>query len=120
MSKSILKLRDVNLIDIKTDCDNFSGCETCGYGSYFCDSLEFYFDNNRRVEIEVIEDFASESSFSYGNLMSIFTNNCKEIEELYFDEFKDYIVRKIKEIVDPDVDPDEYYHSSYSVNGYTY
>lgn len=96
--EAILQLKDVGIIEIETDTDNWGGCSTCDYGSSYVNYITFYFDDKTEKSIDI--DNMYNYVCSEQQLMEFFLNNVvalskitkdELIEMVESDEFKDML-----------------------------
>jgi hypothetical protein cdifQCD_20081 len=82
----LIPLRDVNVINIKTNEYFREGCETCDYGSEYIQKVAFDFDDDRHFELRF------EKMYSYTLDVELFTqlllNNYERYTEMDYGEFK--------------------------------
>lgn len=102
----LIKMKDGGIVDIKHKEDSFGGyCRTCNYGSYFENRYRFILSDDEEIDINIKKEFADENIISMGDMMKLIINNQKEIENLYESEFKNYIYKKIKDLlIEEDLD----------------
>ncbi len=97
MEKShIIKLKDGAVEDVKSDTRYVSGgCDTCDYGSEYINNLDIIL-SQFSIRVEAKGEF--EYLLSISDLIKLFTQNYKEIEQKTEEEFHLWIGEKISEI----------------------
>lgn len=95
MSKrTLIELVDGAIVDIDTDQDYTSGCDTCDYGSSYETDINIYYRNRKR---DLIRDV---SMYSYGICMSdmikLMINYQEDIKKLRECEVADFIVDRLE------------------------
>ena len=78
--KPIVKLKDVNIIEISTDSFSYSGCETCDYGSSYINEIHFWFDDGTSELFQISQSY--EYICSEQDLILFFVNNLDALAEI--------------------------------------
>lgn len=108
--KILLKMQDGGIVNIKHEMDSYSGCATCGYGSYYSDEYAIELENSEEINISVENEncYDKEYIFSVEDMMKIILWNVDEMSELYESELERYLIDKIKEYMKDIKEIDDY------------
>ena len=101
--KPIVKLKDVNIIEISTDSFSYSGCETCDYGSSYINEIHFWFDDGTSELFQISQEY--EYICSEQDLILFFVNNSdalakitkKELSEIFAEENRYTLIKMLNE-----------------------
>lgn len=85
--KPIVKLKDVNIIEISTDSFSYSGCETCDYGSSYVNEINFWFDDGTSELFQISQEYAYICSEQ--DLILFFINNLDALAEITKEELSE-------------------------------
>ena len=85
--KPIVKLKDVNIIEISTDSFSYSGCETCDYGSSYVNEIHFWFDDGTSELFKISQEYAYICSEQ--DLILFFINNLDALAEITKEELSE-------------------------------
>lgn len=85
--KPIVKLKDVNIIEISTDSFSYSGCETCDYGSSYIREIHFGFDDGTSESFQISQEYAYICSEQ--DLILFFINNLDALAEITKEELSE-------------------------------
>ena len=85
--KPIVKLKDVNIIEISTDSFSYSGCETCDYGSSYVNEINFLFDDGTSELFQISQEYAYICSEQ--DLILFFINNLDALAEITKEELSE-------------------------------
>ena len=112
MKEPMIKLIDDNIMEINTDNDYHSGCETCDYGSAYINIISITTEKNGvfRLEINQMYEYALSD---YGLLMKLACNVAEKSSKMTLKEALLYMQTEIlKESAKPyryeGMDEDEY------------
>ena len=90
VKKPIVKLKDVNIIEISTDSFSsfsYSGCETCDYGSLYINEIHFWFDDGTSELFQISQEY--EYICSEQDLILFFINNLDALAEITKEELSE-------------------------------
>ena len=85
--KPIVKLKDVNIIEISTDSFSYSGCEICDYGSSYINEIHFWFDDGTSELFQISQEY--EYICSEQDLILFFINNLDALAEITKEELSE-------------------------------
>ena len=85
--KPIVKLKDVNIIEISTDSFSYSGCETCDYGSSYIREIHFWFDDGTSELFIISQEYSHICSEQ--DLILFFVNNLDALAEITKEELSE-------------------------------
>ena len=85
--KPIIKLKDVNIIEISTDSFSYSGCETCDYGSSYIREIHFWFDDGTPELFIISQEYSHICSEQ--DLILFFVNNLDALAEITKEELSE-------------------------------
>lgn len=92
--KALIQLTNGAIVDITTEQEYSSGCETCDYGSCYTTDLKIIYKNK---EADIIRD---ESMYEYGmslsDIMKVILNYQEDIGELKEEEVAEFIKNKLE------------------------
>lgn len=96
----LLELKDGGILNIESDLEFWSGCDTCDYGSRYIN----YFDvelTNKIIKVEV--DQMYEYAMSEGQMMKIILSNVDSIKLMTENEFIKWLKIELEKEVDEDI-----------------
>ena len=99
----VLKMVDGGIVDIKYDsyCDSW-GCETCGYGSSYINSIMFVLTSHTlEITLDNEYEYAMEESF----LIKYFASNAHLFTTFSEEQFVAYLKENFKEAIVRDLCP---------------
>ncbi|EJX2602104.1 hypothetical protein RZ897_014190 [Clostridioides difficile] len=92
--KVLIQLTNGAIVDIITEQEYSSGCETCDYGSCYTTDLMIIYKNKKK---DIIRD---ESMYDYGmslsSIMKVILNHQEDIEKLKEEEVAEFIKNKLE------------------------
>ncbi|MFK3936550.1 hypothetical protein ACI2JA_03410 [Alkalihalobacillus sp. NPDC078783] len=92
MSDVLIELEDGAIIELESDSESESGCETCDYGSSYINDFSVITTKGR---LDLSLDAMYEYSVSEGFLMQLFLNNIEFIKTLTIEQFKEWIIGEL-------------------------
>lgn len=93
----LLSLQDGGIVNIKSDVDSTSGCETCDYGSSYVN--EFVIElTQKTIRIEV--DQMYQHALSEGYMMQLLLPNAERIQAMTENEFAEWMAEKVEAAVE--------------------
>lgn len=101
--KPIVKLKDVNIIEISTDSFSYSGCETCDYGSSYINEIHFWFDDGTSELFQISQEYSyicSEQDlilFFINNLDALAEITKEELSEIFEEENRYTLIKMLNE-----------------------
>ena len=85
--QTILKLKDADIVEIETDSQSYSGCETCDYGSEYITEAIFTFSNGDRKSVSLSQMYSYVCSEA--DLILFFVNNLEKLKETTWEELEE-------------------------------
>ena len=101
--KPIVKLKDVNIIEISTDSFSYSGCETCDYGSSYIREIHFWFDDGTSELFIISQEYSHICSeqdlilFFVNNLDALVEITKEELSEIFAEENRYTLIKMLNE-----------------------
>lgn len=90
----IIKLVDGAIMNIDVDGYKVNGCETCDYGSRYCQDLYIYFTKYKLV-VEIVKEY--EFLLSLSDVIIMFTQNLDYIKTMTEQQTIEWIIEYLKE-----------------------
>lgn len=97
----LLKMKNGGMLNITTDEDYSSGCETCDYGSCYTN----YFDielTTLKIHIESRQMY--EYPLSEGAMMKVLLHNVERIKYMPEEEFSTWLIAELQQEVNCDLE----------------
>lgn len=92
----IVKLKDGYIRSIEHEKYRCGGCETCDYGSQYTNNITFYF-SKFYADFDIIQEYTYLVSLS--DIITLFTQNLGEIQNMTEVGFTRWFHRQIRSIV---------------------
>ena len=107
VKKPIVKLKDVNIIEISTDSfsysGSYSGCERCDYGSSYIMEIHFWFDDGTSELFIISQEYSHICSeqdlilFFVNNLDALAEITKEELSEIFAEENRYALIKMLNE-----------------------
>ena len=95
----LIEMKNGGLIDIREDNEQYSGCETCDYGSSYINEIDFFLVGGKlRVKSTNMYEYA----LSDGQVLKTILPNVDKIKEMTEEEFVGWLEEEFKKVVSSD------------------
>ena len=84
-SKYLIELKDNAVVDISTDKNYASGCETCDHGSVYTNEIIFHFKDGEKFLVEPFREYSY--PINEFKLIIFLADNREKFKEMTYREF---------------------------------
>ena len=96
MNDMLLKMVDGGIVNYADDCESYSGCPTCDYGSEYINEIDITL-TSYKVHVKVNQMY--EYVLSEGQMMRLFLSEYENIQAMTEKEFIGWLKEKLQEFV---------------------